>query len=147
MQLPEGVRAFFLLNAANVSEENERLARAICETMYYDTMKGAIKKIFGDPTASDGGNGALSVKAEPIFMSEHESAFQTRAWRGRGRGRGYSRGGGRQYRRSNPVGRDGKMINFFKCNSTQHFSRNCDKVQERNDKVQEIHITLLNADL
>ena len=156
VKLPEGVQAFFLLNAANVSEENERLARATCSVMNYENMKTTIKKFFGDPAAVGGGNGAPSVKAEPVFVSEHESALQTRGWQPRGRGRGRGRGyrnynygrdsNDTNYRRSNPVGRDGKTMKCFKCNSTEHFSRYCDKGQGSSEKVQEIHITLLNAD-
>ena len=46
LQLPEGIRAFFLLTAANMSDENERLARATCVSMTYENMKCTIKKIF-----------------------------------------------------------------------------------------------------
>ena len=175
VKLPEGVRAFFLVTAANVSEENEKLACATCGEMTYDNMKTAIKKIFGDPAASNGG-GAPAVKSEPVLMAEHESALYTRGWRGwrpRGRGRGqrgyrqYSSGretdggargfrqqnsgresedGVNNYRKNNPTGKDGKIMRCFNCDSTEHFSRYCNKRKENNEKLQEIHITLLNSD-
>ena len=44
IELPEGVQAFFLLKAANVSEENERLARATCGEMKYAHMKAILKR-------------------------------------------------------------------------------------------------------
>ena len=93
IKLPEGVKAFFLLKAANVSEENERLARATCGAMTYDNMKESIKKIFGD-TASGGGDvGAPSVKSEPVFQSGHEDVNYTSGFRNlRGKGRGKGRG-------------------------------------------------------
>ena len=34
----------------------------------------------------------------------------------------------------------------FNCDSTKHFSRYCNKRRGNNEKVQEIHITLLNSD-
>ena len=114
VKLPEGVRAFFLVTAGNVSVENEKLARATCGKITYDNMKTAIKKIFGDPAASNGG-GAPAVKSEALFMTEHESVLYTRCWRGwrpceRGRGqRGFRQyssgretdGGARGFRQQN----------------------------------------------
>ena len=35
MQLPEGVQAFFILNAANIDDESERLARVTCPELVY----------------------------------------------------------------------------------------------------------------
>ena len=152
--LPEGVQAFFLLKAANISEENERLARATCAAVTYEGMKTALRKIFGDPASSQGDSGAPSVKAEPVFASEHESALQTRSWRGRWRGRG-NRGSRNNYpssnygasRGSNPFGRDGKIMKCYICDSEKHLARDCEKRKDKNEPVQEIHITLFNADL
>ena len=42
MKLPDGVLAFFLLSAANVSEGNEKLARATCKKLTYTDMKTTI---------------------------------------------------------------------------------------------------------
>ena len=53
--LPEGVQAFFLLTAVNISEENERLARATCGAMTYANMKVSIQKISGDPFGDKNG--------------------------------------------------------------------------------------------
>ena len=152
--LPEGVQAYFLLKAANVSDENERLARATCGEMTYENMKLCIKKIFGDPTSGGGDNGgAPLVKSEPVFQSSHlEDVNYTsgnRVWRGRGRGRsrGYNTSTGSRHERSssgmtpvdkdsgsrqgrsssrmNPVDKDGNMMKCFICGSFYHFSRFC----------------------
>ena len=55
------------------------MARATCAAVTYEGMKTALRKIFGDPASSQGDSGAPSVKAEPVFASEHESALQTRS--------------------------------------------------------------------
>ena len=78
MTLPEGVKAFFLLKAANVSGEHERLARATCKELKYDAMKQNIIKIFRDFSLS--GNSTVSndfdssqcvaIKSEPTFYAE-----------------------------------------------------------------------------
>ena len=127
IKLPEGVQAYFLLKAANISDENERLARATCGEMTYGNMKDCIKKIFGDSTSGDGNDGGVpAVRSEPVFQASHhvgapavrsEPVFQaghheevnytsgSSSWRGRGQGRGQGRGRGynmnngpRQYR-------------------------------------------------
>ena len=64
MTLPEGVKAFFLLKAANVTEEQEKLARATCEKLTYDIMKSNITKIFGDFSLSNS-----TVKVEPEYYA------------------------------------------------------------------------------
>ena len=42
MKLPDGVLAFFLLSAANISELNEKLARATCKKLTNTDMKTTI---------------------------------------------------------------------------------------------------------
>ena len=171
--LPEGVKAFFLLKAANLSEEHERLARATCGQMTYDKMKECIKKIFGDSASGGGDNSAPSVKSEPVFQSGHEDVNYTsgyRNWRGNGRGKGRGvnvNSGSRQETqnyRTNPVDKDGKRLKCFSCGSVNHFSRFCPgrrsggnygKPQDINIcsgsevkcdvKPQDIHIALFNG--
>ena len=38
------VQAFFVLNAVNLSEENKKLSRTMCESLNYETMKETLKK-------------------------------------------------------------------------------------------------------
>ena len=161
--LPEGVMAFMLLKASNISGEHERLARATCGKMTYENMKSCIMKIYGE-TGTDGGESiAPSIKSEPVFETTHEDALQS-SWRGgwRSRGRGgrnrggaYGQGSGYSTRspvtegteRVNPVGRDGNIMKCFKCGSTKHFARDCNKStnDKKNDKPNEIHIVLINS--
>ena len=159
IELPDGVMAFMLLKASNISVEHERLARATCEKMTYEKMKSCILKIYGE-TGSDGGEGsAPSIKSEPVFQTNHEDALQS-SWRGgwRSRGRGgrnrrgaYGQGSGYRTRspvtegteRVNPVGKDGYIMKCYKCGSTKHFARYCKK--STNDKPNEIHIVLMNS--
>ncbi|CAL4065493.1 unnamed protein product, partial [Meganyctiphanes norvegica] len=147
----------------------EKLARATCASMTYDNMKSCITKIFGDPSSENGESNKPSVKAEPVFKLEHEDALHTNwrgGWQGRGRGRGgrgrgYGNGSYRPYsadanvggfnrslegtQRSNPLGKDGKVMRCFKCGSLRHFSRYCSQSRDDRDS-QEIHITLINAE-
>ena len=156
VELPVGVQAFFLLKAANLSDENERLARATCGEMNYANMKKSLMNIFGDPASGAGDNGAPSVKSEPVFQSGHEDVNYTsgyRNWRGRGRGkgRGFIAGNGPRQDRSNsgtnPLDRDGRIMKCYACGSVSHLSRSCPtrKSGGSDGKPQDIHITLFNA--
>ena len=151
--LPEGVLAFMLLKASNISIEHERLARATCTSMTYANMKQCIMKIFGEPGTDGGEGGAPSIKSEPVFQTNHEDALQSSwrgGWRGRGRGGRYRGGGSNSYgssnegtQKTNPFGRDGKVLKCFKCGSARHFARYCN--QSKDDSPQEIHIVLMNS--
>ena len=48
MELPDGVLAYHVLNSANLSEENKKLAQATITTLTYKSMTQQLKKIFGD---------------------------------------------------------------------------------------------------
>ena len=47
MALPDGVKALFLLNASNLPDAEEKLARATTTELTYANMKEQIKKICG----------------------------------------------------------------------------------------------------
>ena len=152
MKLPEGVKAFFLLNAANVSEDNEKLARATVGDLTYDNMKSKIQKIFGDPNANDI---SVSCKVEPVYYASGKKGSH---WRGRG---GRDRGQGRAARSSNyvktdsnPLGADGKPMKCFTCESIKHLSRDCPhklhesrssrSISKPND-IEQVNITLYGS--
>ena len=156
MKLPEGVKAFFLLNAANVSEDNEKLARATVGELNYDNMKQKIQKIFGDPNSNDTD---VSCKVEPVMYSTKRGGM----WRGRAnrgnfyynnRGRGdrggyggYSErgavGGLRQQRYEyNPTGSDNKPLKCYNCESVKHMSRDCPHKYDSNNRKDKDNVKL-----
>ena len=150
MKLPEGVQSFFLLNAANISEDNEKLARV--GEITYENIKAKRQKIFGDPAASEGSGGAPAVKSEPVFETKHEDVYESTSSRGRGRGgkhRGRSqvrfRTGETINRQSNPISKDGKVLRCFNYDSTKHLSNNCPYPRGDDSRTQDIHITLFNG--
>ena len=152
MKLPEGLQDFFLLNAANISEDNEKLARATVGELTYENMKAKIQKMFGDPAASEGSGGAPAVKSEPVFETEHEDVYQSTSSRGqsrRGKRRSRSqvrfRTGEIINRPSNPIGKNGKVLKCFNCDSTEHLSNKCPYPRGDDSRTRDIHITLFNA--
>ena len=150
VELPEGVQAFFLLTAANISEEYEKLARATCKEMSYKEMKATILKIFADPAAGNSHDESVpSIKCEPVFKVSHRGGYRG-GYRGRGSYRSASNSD------LNPKYPDGKIMKCFKCNSTKHLARFCtqnsdnESVSEKNaetvpgKKKERVHITLLS---
>ena len=83
MDLPEGVQAFFLLNAANMTEENEKLARTTAGKLTYSNMKETIMRIFGDPGAVGDEVKAPAIKEE-VFYAGYRRGSNRRSGRGRG---------------------------------------------------------------
>ena len=54
MALPEAVKTYFLLSAANMSEENVKLAGITYGVLDFKHIKNTGMKIFGDPCGSEG---------------------------------------------------------------------------------------------
>ena len=69
MELPDGVLAYRVLKSANLSEENEKLARATITTLTYKSMTEQLKKIFGDMSKSL--SQQVNLKVEPTFHNEN----------------------------------------------------------------------------
>ena len=102
MVLPDGVKAFFILRAANISEENDRLVRTTAGALSYEEVKDKIKKIFGNFSGDD--ELEPPVKEEVMYNTSYNTQNNNRGYfRGRGssRGRSSSRGRGGYGNRSN----------------------------------------------
>ena len=157
--LPEGVKAFFLLTAANVSEDSERLARTTCGAITFENMKECIRKIFNDTGGALDNCAAPPIKSEPLFLTSNRSRgrnFQSN--RGRGfipsRGRGFS-DNVRNFRgrdNLNARDKDGKFLRCFGCGSNKHFFKDCKSSQQAMlikddecDNTEQIHITLFSS--
>ena len=152
--MPTGVQAFFLLKAANLTPESEKLARATSKLEYPD-MRDKLMKIFGDPGVLDSDDMVPEVKQEVFYGSNRDRK------RGRGRGGyrgGLSRGGRFQENeqdeakstqseeKKNPIS-GGKVLRCYECDSTKHLANKC---PHRKESVYEqqvnVHITLLSSE-
>ena len=157
LNFDDGILAYFLLAAANLSDDHERLVRATA-SLNYNAMKDTLQKVFGELDTKDGElkDSTLPVKEEVLFTkgyqhryrgggrgSQHQnyqrdsgaSGGSQRFQRGRGRGRGRRDGG-------NPVDTSGTVMRCHECESTRHFVNDCPdrKVEEANLTV---HLTLV----
>ena len=142
MTLPEGVKAFFLLKAANVTEEQEKLARATCDKLTYDIMKSNITKIFGDFSLSNS-----TVKVEPEYYAtsgDPDEVYWSRSFNGRGRGNSSYRGKNSYKNKPSYSGHYSggqREYKCYKCGSTGHIRKNCPQLH----KTEEVHITLMGS--
>ena len=136
MNLPEPVRAYFLLAAANLTDDNEKLARTTCNEMNYKSMHTQLKKIFGDVTSSEKDAQAPAIKEEVMYTGGGTRNYYKRfSGGGANRNRTNQRGGAKSGQStarfperktpSNPIGRDGNVLECFKCGSQSHFLQEC----------------------
>ena len=168
MELPEGVQSCFLLKAANMSSESEKLARAVAKLEYAD-MRDKIQKIFGDP-------GVLGEKDEVPTVKEvfYGDGFERGRPKYRGSNRGFhnrgfdasrgssfrghfgsvsnnnyhreARGGSSTGRGSNQYNNSPRPYRCFECDSTKHYAHQCPHRQQKKEDVHmNVHVTLLNS--
>ena len=138
MTLPEGVKAFFLLKAANVTDEQEKLARATCDKLTYDLMKSNITKIFGDFSLSNS-----SVKTEPEFYArsaDSNEVYYSRNNNGRGKGN-FSH---KRYDKSQSSSSSRNNYKCYECGSPDHLKRAFPRLKI-GEEVHKVHITLMEA--
>ena len=107
MALPQGVQAFFLLKAANLPADSEKLARATAKLEYND-MREKLSRIFGDPGVLEDKDKVPEVKDEVFYSQSYGSGRGGNNNSGRGRpGRGRSGNGGWRGSRAGSVSSDG----------------------------------------
>ena len=169
MTLPEGVQAFFLLKAANLTVESEKLARATAKLEYKD-MREKLSRIFGDPGVLEEKGAAPEVKEEVLYTgydrkksgggSRGRGGNDSGTWRsgssqefqGESDGGSWRSGNGRGYRgrgRSSGMSRGSRgRARCFRCKSDEHFIRDCpvaeaaEEVHAVEEANMNVHITL-----
>ena len=147
LKFEDGILAYFLLAAANISEDHERLVRAT-SSLTFEDMKDKLQKVFGE-FESDREGGPLPIKEDCLYTGHN---------RGRGRGyqqRGYFRRGtfpprgstrGRDWStRDNPCNQGGTQMRCHECDSTKHFVSDCPHRNYQNAKML-VHLTLVTGD-
>ena len=115
MKLPEGVLAYRVLKSANLTEEQEQLAKATVDAITYKAMCDKLRSIFGDSKnkTTTQSKPAIELNQDPFYCNNEEeevyytstSGYGQRGNTGRGRTTFRSRGGGRQMGQSFSRGR------------------------------------------
>ena len=96
IEVPDSLKAYFLIKAANLSDEHERLVRATSK-MESEDMKDKLQKVFGEFTDKEEmQEGSLPVKEECLYTQRR--FFKKGSYQGQGRGSStYSQGRGNGY--------------------------------------------------
>ena len=141
MELPDGAKAYFLLQAANLNEENERLAR-VSAKMDYANMKETLQKVFGNNNEKEGQ--CMPIKEEVNYTKKsHANRPWNNNWKHDNYRKQNQNGGERSWRNGNsnwrqPNGRrmnkngpDGKPLRCYHCGSNEHLSFDCIKSPRR----------------
>ena len=135
MTLPGGVQAFFVLNAANRSKENEKLSRTMWASLSYTTMKETLKKVFSDISSLQHKNAPI-VKEEvkTINFNHYKNVYEKRSYQG--------------WNGVNLSDKQGRLKCCFKCNSAQHFVHDYAGLRNNINTVidsDQIYFTLFNV--
>lgn len=165
MKLPTGARAYFLLQTANLTTDNERLARTTANLDYED-MKNQIQKVFS--VTAGNAECTLPFKTEDCNYASYRGRSGIRG-RGRpsqtredffiGRDESSSRrneikrddqvaSNVRQKLRSNDanlIGVGGASLNCHICQSIKHFAARCPHGKSTEEAQMAINITLLSG--
>ena len=147
MSLPEPVKAYFVLKAANMSEDNEKLARTVCGDLTYDNMKEKVKKIFGDSLNTD--TESPSIKEEVLYGRDYSSKNRFNSGGGSGkksvvRFQDLTQQNTQQNRQQGASGGYGYKKKCYACGSPKHLIADCPT--KKSDDTEEVHITLLTGD-
>ena len=143
MVLPDAVLAFKLLNNANLSLAQRQLALTAANDRNYETMKKALRRIFGDTNTVE--NMQDGIKMEALLTSRQGQNFNTNPRR-----KNFS--SGRQSRTQlNPLDPKGNPSKCSICESIYHWRRQCPHKKEKvlmmeqnddNSDSEKCHITL-----
>ena len=68
IEYPSDVRGYKLLKGANLPPSEEKMVRASCETIDYDTVCKKLKSMYGDDKQST--TDSFDLKNEPTFLAE-----------------------------------------------------------------------------
>ena len=152
LDFEDGILAFFLLMAANLTNDHERLVRATAD-LKFDDMKDKIQKVFGEfdgTQESELHESKLPVKEgkEECFYAKESKTFQSRGtsrrgggyFRGASRGGSFSRGAGRVGK--NPRDAQGEIMRCHECDSTMHLIKDC---PHRRTERSLVHLTFLTG--
>ena len=158
LDLPDGLKGYFLLASANLSADHERLVRATAKLTFED-IKDKLQKVFGEFGDEDSDDtGVLPTKTESALYTNSSAGKRGRGGQASQRGARGGRGGRGAFqgtRETNPSDSDGNIMRCHECESTRHFVKDCpdrkkykeqrnegDKKNVENAKMT-VHLTLV----
>jgi hypothetical protein len=144
MTLPDAVLSFKLLYSANLTTKDRQLALTAAPDLKYETMKSALKRIFGSTSGCDIADGGFG-EASGISV-KHESALYTRQYN---KPKFFPKKDDDKTKiGTNPLNRFGKRSQCSICRSVFHWAKDCEhrtenvKLTDGGDKHENCNIAL-----
>ena len=113
MTMPDAVLAFKLLDNSNLSATERQLALTAAADLKFDTMKGALRRVFDNPT-NDTGN---SIEVQSAYYTSFKKKTNNTRYSADKRLKSTSK--------LNPLNKFGKPSRYIICQSTYHWKRDC----------------------
>ena len=123
MTLPDSVLSFKLLDNSNLNQQERQLALTAAHDLQFDTMKAALRRIFGNKTSNNtAAMSGLSIKQETAYYTEQKRRGYQSNFRNKFSGKGP--------KGTNPLDRFGRRSKCAICSSVFHWARDCPHKQE-----------------
>jgi len=129
MKMPDAVLSFKLLESAYLSDKERQLALTAATDLKFESMKSALKRIFGSSGARDltlaslnenGFASGTAIKQEPVYYTKQMSHSHRKPMDRKG---------------TNPVNRFGKVTRCRICNSIFHWAKDCGHREQKSENV------------
>ena len=141
MAMPDAVLAFKLLDNSNLSPTERQLALTAANDLKFETMKGALRRIFNNPVSDTG----KSINVE----SAHYTSYKKKA--SNNKYYDNKRQSSESSKKLNPLNKFGKPSRCVICQSIYHWKRDCPHKEEQahltdqcneDSAVEECHLAL-----
>ena len=109
MALPDTVLAFKILEGAMITDNQQQMALTLAS---FKSMKGALKRIFGEKSYMNSLNDDSHISSEPTI--KEEDAFYTAQKKHKDKNK-----------KLNPLTKQGKISQCAICDSKMHWAKNC----------------------
>ena len=117
MKLPNKVLAFKVLDGASVSEHQRQMCLTLANDLTYDSMKAALKRIFGDKISTSKDEDYYN----DVYVKQEESAMIFEQ--------------NKSKKKLNPLNKQGKITRCIICDSKMHWAKNCPHKSSEKEKV------------
>ena len=140
MKLPDAVLALKLLDGANITEDDRKLALVLGKEMKFNDMKSALKRLFNKTRCTT----VAPIKSEEAFYSKSRYKNTKQSYSTKSK------------LKLNPLDKHGKISRCVVCQSTMHWADKCPHCNDKgtamyvevdenseNDSSEEINIVLM----
>ena len=150
MKLPDAVLTFKLLDGANITDDERKLALTVCNDLNFDRMKSALKRLFSKAPLNPSNENFKNKQEEAYYNKKHKDFKHPK-----------SNEKFKQFGKLNPVDKNGKISRCVICDSKLHWApkhphrndqnvnilEDSDSDSAENHSFEEVNIVLITEDL